>query len=273
MSKFYRFILFFILMSASLSVRANHILGGNFELNNVGTNGFYELKLNLFFDKATRQVNTSDNNYAVAIFQKSNNKLMKTLTLSTFQLQGTPFVFTNEKCAASQGLNISVISYMQNIYLDPDVYKDPQGYYIMWDRCCRNVASNIVNPIGAGMLFYLEFPPLKDANGIELKNSSPQFSTPNGEYICKGQPFKFDNSASDADGDQLRYSFVTPFNGFSSSSTPVPSPVGSSNYPLINWVGGYDANSAIPSSPGMTINANGIISVTSNQLGLYVFRY
>lgn len=271
MSKFYYFILFFIFINFSFSVRANHILGGNFELNNTGTNGYYELKLNLFFDKATRQVNTSDNNYAVAIFQKSNNKLMKALTLSTYEPQGTPFVFTNEKCAASQGLNISVISYTQNIYLDPDVYKDPQGYYIVWDRCCRNVASNIANSIGAGMLFYLEFPPLKDVSGTELKNSSPQFSTPNGEYICKGQDFKFNNSASDVDGDQLRYSFVTPLSGYSSSTTPVPNPVGSSNYPVISWVGGYSANTAIPSNPAMTIDADGIISVKSDQLGLYVF--
>lgn len=271
MSKFYHFTLFFILIITCLSVRANHILGGNFELNNTGTNGYYELKLNLFFDKAIRQVNTSDNNYAVAIFQKSNNKLMKALTLTTFEPQGTPFVFTNEQCATSQGLNIAVISYLQNIYLDPEVYKDPQGYYIVWDRCCRNAASNIANASGSGMLFYLEFPPLKDANGTEFKNSSPQFSTPNGEYICKGQPFKFNNSASDADGDQLRYSFVTPFNGFSNSSTPAPNPVGSSNYPVISWVGGYSANTAIPSNPAMTIDANGIISVKSDQLGLFVF--
>jgi len=271
MSKIYLFIIYITLIIASLSVRANHILGGNFELNNTGTNGYFELKLNLFFDRATRQINNSDNNYAVAIFQKSNNKLMKALTLSTYQPEGTPFVFTNEKCAISQGLNISIISYTQNIYLDPEVYKDPQGYYIVWDRCCRNAASNIANASGAGMLFYLEFPPLKDASGAELKNSSPQLSTPNGEYICKGQDFKFNNSASDADGDQLRYSFVTPLNGYSNSNTPIPNPIGSSNYPIISWVRGYSANTAIPSNPAMSIDANGIISVNSDQLGLYVF--
>jgi gliding motility-associated-like protein len=271
MSKVYRLIILLVLIYCSSPVYARHILGGNFELNFMGTSGNYDLKLNLFFDKATRDVLTSDNNYAVAIYQKSNNKLMRSLVLSTGQLQGVPFVYTNEKCAASQGLNVAVISYSQNVYLDPNLYKDPQGYYIVWDRCCRNSADNIVNSLGAGMLFYLEFPPLVDASGVAFKNSSPQFVTPNGEYICAGQPFKFDNSATDADGDLLRYSLVTPYNGFSNTNNAAPNPQPSSNYPKINWVNGYDENTAIPSSPAMTIDADGVIRVTSSQLGLYVF--
>ncbi len=271
MRKIYCLILLLVIIYCSSPVYARHILGGNFELNNTGTNGYYELKLSLFFDKATRIVNSSDNNYPVAIYQKSNNKLMQSYILLTYQLEGVPFVYTNERCAASQGLNVAVISYSQNIYLDPKIYNDPQGYYIVFDRCCRNQADNIQNSLGSGMLFYLEFPPLLDASGNEFKNSSPQFVIPNGEYICRGQPFKFSNAATDADGDQLRYSFVTPYNGFSNTTTPAPSPRASSNYPTIDWVGGFNANTAIPSNPAMTIDADGVISVTSDQLGLYVF--
>jgi gliding motility-associated-like protein len=270
MFKFYRLVLFFIWIISSFSIHANHILGGNFELNNTGTNGNYELKLNLFFDKARRAISQADNNLKVAIYRKSDNKLMKSLTLVSSQLDGTPLVYTNEKCAATQGLNIAIISFTENLYLDPTLYNDPQGYYVVWDRCCRNAADNIVNSLGAGMLFYLEFPPLLKA-GVEFKNSSPKFVAPNGEYICKGQPFKFDNGATDADGDQLRYSFVTPYNGYSSSNDPTPNPRGSSNYPLINWTSGYTANTAIPSNPVMNIDATGLISVKSDQLGLYVF--
>jgi gliding motility-associated-like protein len=271
MSKIYRIVLWVLLISTSKVAWSNHILGGNFELNNTGTVGYYELKLNLFFDKARRAVTAADNNLQVAIYRKSNNQLMKAITLVSYNLSGTPFVYTNENCATSQGLNVSIISFTENLYLDPNLYNDPAGYYIVWDRCCRNAADNITNSLNAGMLFYLEFPALKDASGSEFKNSSPKFVAPNGEYICRGQPFSFDNGAIDADGDQLRYSFVTPYNGFSGPGNPAPSPRPSSNYPLISWSNGYDANSAIPSTPAMSIDANGIISVTSNQLGLYVF--
>ncbi len=270
MCKVYRFVLFFTLILSSVSLRANHILGGNFELNNTGTNGYFELKLNLFFDKARRAISQADNNLKVAIYRKSDDKLMKSMSLLTFQLEGTPLIYTNEKCATTQGLNIAIISFTENLYLDPALYNEPLGYYVVWDRCCRNVADNITNSLNAGMLFYLEFPPLLK-NGVEFKNSSPKFVAPNGEYICRGQPFKFDNGATDADGDQLRYSFVTPYNGFSGPSDPTPSPRGSSNYPLINWTSGFGANTAIPSNPAMSIDANGSISVKSDQLGLYVF--
>ena len=270
MFKIYRSVLFFVLIILSMSIRANHILGGNFELNNTGTNGYFELKLNLFFDKARRAISAADNNLKVAIYRKSDNKLMKSLTLSSSQLQGTPLVYTNEKCAATQGLNIAIIPFTENLYLDPADYNDPQGYYIVWDRCCRNAADNIVNSLNAGMLFYLEFPPLLKV-GAEFKNSSPRFVAPNGEYICRGQDFKFDLGAIDVDGDQLRYSFVTPYNGFSGPGAPTPDPRGSSNYPLINWSGGFGATTAIPSSPAMSIDANGLVTVKSNQLGLYVF--
>lgn len=274
MCKVYRFVLFFTLIISSFSIRANHILGGNFELNSTGTNGYFELKLNLFFDRATRKTPdpVADNNLKIAIYQKSNNTLKKSLILVTSQLSGNTFVYANQKCALSQGLDVTVITYAQNIYLNPADFKDPQGYYIVWDRCCRNAASNIVNSSTAGMLFYLEFPALLDASGAEFKNSSPQFSTPNGEYICVGQPFTFDNSATDADNDERRYSFVTPLRGFSDSgNNAIPDPKPSSNYPTINWVGGYDANTAIPSTPAMDIDSKGMITVKSDKLGLYVF--
>ena len=279
MCKVYGFVLFFLLIFSSLSTRANHILGGNFEMINTGTVGYYELTLNLFFDRNGRAINNSDNNYPVAIFCKSDNKLMKSLILLTSNTQGTPFVYANASCAVSVGLNVLVLKFKENIYLDPKDYADPKGYYVVFDRCCRSSSiTNILSPASAGMLFYLEFPALIDAGGNEFKNSSPSFITPNGEYICSGQPFVFDNGAVDDDGDVLRYSFATPMRGFSNSGNtvngvdgPTPNPVASSNYPRISWQNGYNENTAIPGSPAMKIDANGKITVTATDLGLYVF--
>ena len=278
MCKVYCFVLFFTLIISSLSVQARHILGGNFEFTNTGTVGYYELTLNVFFDRNGRAVDpATDNNYPVAIFRKSDNKLMKSMILTTSNTQGTPFIYANEGCAVSQGLKVLTLKFSQNIYLEPKDYADSQGYYIVFDRCCRSESiSNIVSPGTTGMLFYLEFPALIDVNGNEFKNSSPRFSIPNGEYICAGQPFTFDNGASDDDaGDVLRYSFVTPMRGFSYSSNNInsatPNPVASSNYPRISWESGYTENTAIPGSPAMSIDANGKITVTATTLGLFVY--
>ena len=272
MCKFYRFVVIFLWVFVALESRANHILGGNFELNNTGTVGYYELNLKLFFDLARRQISAvDDNNLKIAIYRKSDNRQMKLLTLSSPNLVGNPFVYTNENCAATQGLKVTTLEYTQNIYLDPLEYNDPKGYYIVWDRCCRNSADNIANSLSSGMLFYLEFPALKDIAGKDFKNSSPRFTVPNGEYICKGQSFKFDNGAADEDGDQLRYSLVTPLNGYSNNTAPIPNPRPSSNYPTITWISGFSANTAIPSTPNMMIDDKGQITVKSDVLGLFVF--
>ena len=272
MCKIYRFLILFLWVLTALESRANHILGGNFELNYAGTAGNYELNLKLFFDLARRPISqVDDNNLKIAIYRKSDNRQMRLLTLTSPALVGNPFVYTNENCAATQGLKVTTLEFSQNIYLNPADYNDPQGYYIVWDRCCRNFADNIANSLSSGMLFYLEFPALRDAAGQDFKNSSPRFVVPNGEYICKGQSFKFDNGAIDQDGDQLRYSLVTPYNGFGNTNTPVPNPRPSSNYPAISWINGFTANTAIPSTPNMSIDDKGQIAVKSDVLGLFVF--
>ncbi|MBB6001881.1 gliding motility-associated C-terminal domain-containing protein [Arcicella rosea] len=271
MKKNYRIIIVLFFLSLSPLIKANHILGGNFDLTRGTNHGSFTLTMHLYFDNAIRVANNNDNGVRVGIFRKRDNFLMRTFTLFTSNLQGVPFVYDNAACATNQGLNITDITFIENIYLNPSQYDDPQGYYIVYDRCCRNAADNINNSSGTGMLFYLEFPPLM-MNGSNFINSSPQFTTPKGEYICKGKPFSFDNSATDADGDQLRYSFVTPYRGFSVAGNNVNNPIGSSSIPEINWNGAYSATSAIPAeSPGMKINNQGNITLTATELGLFVY--
>ena len=272
MKKIYVAIFCVLCFLNSFQLRANHILGGNFDLVKGNIHGWFTLTMHLYFDNAVRKASQQeDNGLKVGIFRKRDNALMQSLILYSYNLNGIPFIYSNAACAANQGLNITDITYIDNVYLNPVDYSEEQGYYIVYDRCCRNSANNINNPQNTGMLFYLEFPSLKK-NGSDFVNSSPQFSTPNGEYICKGKPFKFDNSATDADGDQLRYSFVTPYRGFSNGNNAIPDPRGASNIPLITWNNGYTANTAIPANAqGMKIDNQGIITVTATELGLFVY--
>ena len=68
-----------------------------------------------------------------------------------------------------------MITYSSDVLLESSAFNDPGGYYMVWDRCCRNGAiTNIKSPGTAGSLFYLEFPPIIK-NNITFKNSSPVF--------------------------------------------------------------------------------------------------
>jgi gliding motility-associated-like protein len=78
----------------------------------------------------------------------------------------------------------------------------PVGYTLSWSGCCRNEAiTSLIDP---------------DLNGLATNattynpsispcNSSPHFLNPPVPFICAGQPYTFNQGATDADGDSLSY--------------------------------------------------------------------
>ncbi len=247
---------------------ATHIVGGEIDLQRVNNQGTYthRVSLNLYFDDINGNLPAIDNTITLGFFRKKDNQVMGyvTMPITNNNLIG----YTNPQCGGISTLRTRLIQYSTLIVLQASVFNDPDGYYIVWDRCCRNnIISNIVNPAQASSLFYLEFPPLT------IDNSSPKFKELKGDYICINRPFTFDFSATDADSDSLVYSLVTPLSGFSTTQVPKPDlPTGSSNYPVINWASGYSNTNAIPGSRPLSVNrSTGLLTVTAGQLGLFVF--
>jgi hypothetical protein len=262
-------VLFFLCLSA----RATHIVGGEIQLQVLKNqlNLTHRLSLNLYFDDVYGNKSAKDANVTLAFFRKKDNFLMgyAVLPLINEEIIG----YSNPKCVQQSFLVTRYIQYSNDIYLNPNNFNDPEGYYVVWERCCRNNAiSNIINPQAAGSEFYLAFPPVM-LNGKAFDNSSPNFVKLKGDYICKERPFSFDFGATDADGDSLAYRLVTPFNGFATSQIPIPSlPTGSSDYPVVRWQTGFGLSSVIPGSQPLQVNAKtGQLTVTSNMLGLFVF--
>lgn len=142
------------------------------------------------------------------------------------------------------------------------------GYDIIFQRCCRNPGiANIPNPGDVGITLTTQIPPFtNDSN----PNSSPQFNTYPPEAICSNFDFFLDQSASDADGDSLVYSFCTPWDG-GSPNDPSPAPLPASTLSTIPWGGGFSALNAIPSSPPFQIDSNtGQITGFPTTPGAYV---
>jgi gliding motility-associated-like protein len=250
---------------------ASHIVGGNFEMTYNGRPGSYSLALSLFFDEINGRQNAVQQNITVSIFRKSDNWRMLDVPMS-LQTR-TAVVYANEACAAARSLRTSDIRYLGQMNVNPALFDDPGGYYLVWDNCCRNaVITNIRNPSRVGMTFYLEFPAMR-SGGQDFLNSSPKFSTPNGDYICLGEPFKLGFGATDADGDELRYSLVTPYVGFNTgSNNDSPIPRGSSSYPTATWADGYSTSAQIQGNPALQVDGRtGLLSVTATTLGLHVF--
>ena len=251
------------------NANATHIVGGEFELNHI-INFNYRLTLNLYFDDVNGSPGALDQTVTVTFFEKGTNRLMQTQVMP-FRSR-TPVNYTNIDCTVGE-LKTSKIVYFENIFLDPNRFNSPNGYYVTWERCCRNnTINNIVRPGDAAQTFYMEFPPVVK-NGVAFRNSSPVLFPPLSDYACINELFYFDFNGTDPDGDSLVYDMVTPLNGYTTAAMPVytitPKP---EPYPPINWVSGYGTNNQVQGSPPMNINSKtGQLTMRPSQKGLFVF--
>jgi len=269
--------LFLFILSSDLL--ATHIVGGEIQMQYLNNGNRYRFTLNLYFDQINGNAQAEDAEVILGIYRRRNNQLVGTFAMPKTSQQ---FVqYQNSECQ-SQFLSTRLIRYSAEAILDPSAYNDVEGYYAVWERCCRNgTVSNIYNPGGAGNSFYLWFPPISQG-GQPFRNSTPNFSIPAGDYLCLGKDFTTGNfAATDSDGDQLVYSMVTPFNGYSNSGNPSPFSVAGSipsSYsfppPNISWLTGFSTTSAISSSVGKPLaidGSTGILTVNPNRTGLFVF--
>jgi gliding motility-associated-like protein len=259
---------------------ATHIVGGEIELQYLGPGKAYShrINLNLYFDDILGNPGANDQTVVLGIFRKRDGVFLSGIELP--RVSSEIINYSVPSCSVSD-LRTRLIRYGLDVTLNPSAFNDPGGYYISWERCCRNNSiSNIVNPAGAASTFYLEFPAITNGNQT-VYNSSPVFTNATGDYICLNTPFSFNFSAKDPDGDSLVYRMVTPLNGFSSAGSPIPSkpttafadPIFNPGpYPPVTWLPGYSPAAEISGTVPLQVNPKtGILSVTANKLGLYVF--
>lgn len=265
-----KLVLLLLLLFSVTEAFATHIVGGQlFITENKGSYYNYKIGLTMYFDAINGNPGAEDQAVYIYIFRKRDNQLLDRLEVPKI---GRNLVnYTNPSCVISSAKTIEV-TYALDVQVLTAQLNDPAGYYMVWDRCCRNgTISNIKDPGDAGSLFYLEFPALHQ-NNREFFNSSPVFPKIQGDYACVNTPFNFDFGGTDADGDSLVYSLTTPMQGYSTKATPSVAPSGSSNYPKLNFVDGISVSNMIPGPKPLSVNSKtGMLSVTPGNTGLYVF--
>jgi len=258
---------FTILLVCLLPAQATHIVGGELGLKYI-SGSTYQVTLNMYFDNNNGDRDAIDPTIVVSIFEKGTNRRMANIEMSN--PQESPVAYTAIACT-NASLSTSKIVYIQTITLSEGVYTSANGYYLVWERCCRNgVISNIVNPGAAGQTFYLEFPAVTK-NGVAFRNSSPELFPPVSDYACINELFYYNFGGQDPDGDSLVYDMVAPLNGY--STIRIPAPLASSGpYPLVQWTTGLSTNRQIPGNPTITVTPNGgLLTLQPSSLGLFVF--
>ena len=254
---------------------ASHIVGGNITYKHIADN-LYEARLAVYRDCGPSAfTGFNEDPIKLGIYDLGTHRQIDSVSLKTKSTY--PLKFNEVECIAPNSQCVEVRIYTGEFRMNSSTFNNLAGYYLSWQRCCRNRSTvNILSPGTTGMAFYAEIPsphpvPLVPA----IINSSPQFKNEAKSYLCLDKPFTFNFEVSDIDGDELRYSLTEPLKG---NTGPGPNVNNGDNtymesgpYDKITWANGYGVGNIMDGSPNLTIDqTSGDITVTPLKLGTYV---
>ncbi|MES2762674.1 MAG: PKD domain-containing protein [Bacteroidota bacterium] len=258
---------------------ATHIVGGEIYYDNLGGDN-YLIHMKVYRD-CLNGVPGFDDPAFFTIFDMFGNPVT-TMQVSPISVITVPPT-NNSPCAPTTAGNACVEEaiYQTTVHLPPLM----GGYYITYQRCCRNnTILNLINPGGIGATYWEHIP----GPEVVAVNSSPRFTYRPPIYICQNTPIAFDHVATDPDGDSLVYSLCTPFNGLDGccpvvGTTPFPGPQCSSppsNCPSTNtpppyvsvpFAAPFSSSYPMSSSPAININpTTGFLDGVPNMQGQWV---
>jgi gliding motility-associated-like protein len=264
-----------VLVITSLNMNATHLIGSEMFYEDMG-NGSFLITLKVYREcgPANTQGTGFDDIIYLGLFNTSNNQLLNVydVFLNFATVQNVPIIMTNPCGTPPPDLCVEEATYTATISLGASA----QGYEIAWQRCCRNpTISNVQNSSGTdnpGMTAVIHIPGTNDLP--TGNNDSPVFTEFPPIALCANFEFFFDHSATDADGDNLMYSFCAPFDGGgdlgAGLNSPAPNPPASPPYIPIHYAAGYSAAYPIAANPAFNIDAvTGLITGTPNIPGQY----
>lgn len=254
-----------ILIAFTLSVKADHITGGEIYYTYDKINRQYKITLKLFRDCNSTGAQL-DGSAAIGIFDRSGRLIRNTnvprLKIETLNL-GTP-----DPCI----LNPPTVCYQVGYYEFPvdsiDIPATPGGYIISYQRCCRIPGiNNIIGSNSVGATYTAEIPGTSAEPSGNI-NSSAKFIGDDTVIVCANNSFRYSFAAIDADGDQLSYSFCGAYPGAGRGNAQPDQPSPPPYFPLA-YSGFFSATS--PLGSGVKINpANGLIDGIAPAVGIYV---
>jgi gliding motility-associated-like protein len=255
-------LLFLFLVLGTFSSEAAHLKGGWIQYSYLGpgatpSTSRYQIIVRQYMD-CNSTASQRDGQVFLGVFNSRTGERIRTETIPKSAEE------TLDKNSFSPCLNSppSVCFLILRYDLVIDLPDNPDGYSLTVQRCCRitgivNVSGNSGN---IGVSYTNTIPGV--INGTDYsKNSSPVFAQKDTAIVCFNSSFTFDFSATDADGDQIIYSFCSGSIGGGSGS-PIPNPPTAPPYASVPYNPSYPGNS--PLGLAVTIDPNtGIIRGTA----------
>ena len=264
------FVLFCLLFGTA---KSTHIVGGEMGYKYLGSNQ-YRIRLDLYIDcqNGNPQAISSDATAYIGVFNGQTRNMLGGYPKQISRQGPKRVVKTNYNCIV-QAPNACVDQYWYEVtFTLPPI---TGGYYISFQRCCRNGSiNNLVDPGGTGANYWTLIP---DARTLSNKkeNNSAVFKELPPNFLCTNTPLKFDHSATDIDGDSLVYELFRPFTG-GTSNAPRPDQGANGDLQMppfsqITWSAGYIDTNPINGNPPLQIDAKtGYLTLTPTKTGQFV---
>ncbi len=264
-----RLVLFLSCLLFTLNAWATHSAGGDISYKAVSiSNGSirYTITLTLYQDciNGEPEAIAQDNPAIITIFPLGSIVPVMVSSTSAIVTDIVPPNFQNE-CINNPPKTCLRRQIFQYTY---DAPAQHNGFMIVYQRCCRNATiNNISNPSNIGTSLEAVIGPNQAApsnmNSASFVKLPPQI-------ICVNNPFVYDHSAVDPDGDSLVYSFGPAYRG-ADPTDPKPNQASNPPYPLVPYRPPFTQANPMGGNPIIRINPQtGLITGTPNIMGIYV---
>ena len=251
---------------ALLSVHANHITGGQifYTLSGQSGNNYtYAVSLQLYRDSLSSGA-PLDAAAPIAIFDRVTgtmvwNSNVQLAFIEVLHLHSPGPCVNNPPTVIYQ-----VGHYNFNITLPGS----PNGYIIVYQRCCRIAGiNNLVGSSSVGATYVAEIPGTSPVLSGPANNSA-HFVGPDTVIVCQHNAFNYSFNATDADGDSLSYSFCNAYIGGSSGS-PAPDPPEAPPYQTVPYSPPFSAGQPMGSQVSID-SKTGLVTGIAPDAGIYV---
>lgn len=265
-----RLLLLLVVMLIGGGASASHMIGGDITYRCLGNN-IYEITITLFQDclNGDPLAISLDNPAFYAIYRNGlSAQFFSSGSIVASSTEVIPPGFSNECITNFPNTCLKRQVFVFQTFLPPA----PDGYTVVYQRCCRNdVIQNIVNPGNIGVTYSATIPAPGNASSTCINNSAVFNSMPP-QIICNANPFECDFSATDPDGDSLSYELCQAYRGGSvNNDRPADNEISSPPFPPVPYLPPYSAEMPMSGFPPLQIDpVTGQMTITPNAVGRYV---
>lgn len=257
-----------LLLGNRSAIFASHMIGGDITYKCLGNNVF-EITLTLYQDCEFGEplAIAQDDPAYITIFAAGSSTQVFQQLVGSLSTEIVDPNFSNECINNYPSTCLRKQVFRRNVTLQPNA----SGYDIVYQRCCRNASiNNIVNPGNVGVSYTAHIPAF---GNNECPNNSAVFKSMPPQIICANNPFVYDFSATDMDGDSLTYELCAASPG-GSALNPLPPGNGAVTpppYPTVPYMPPYSPTMPMSGMPALQINPEtGLLTGTPNTIGRFV---